>query len=39
LIAWNHNHNNLTIIVILNLFLGWTVAVWLGLFVWAFFFD
>jgi hypothetical protein len=35
-IASVRNHNNITSIFILNIFLGWTVLGWVGALIWSF---
>jgi hypothetical protein len=35
IIAYKRNHNNLIAIVIINIFLGWTVLGWLGALIWS----
>lgn len=34
--AWNNKHKNLSSIVILNLFLGWSFIGWVAALIWAF---
>jgi len=34
-IAHRRDHNNATAIILLNVFLGWTILGWLGALIWA----
>ncbi len=35
LVAWNRSHHNTLAILLLNLFLGWTVLGWIAALIWA----
>lgn len=34
-VAWKVNHKNKAAVILLNIFLGWTVIGWVGALVWA----
>lgn len=36
ILAWNWGRRNATAILVLNIFLGWTLVGWVGALVWAF---